>query len=242
MGEYGKPAAGAGPSGLSRIMRVLELPALCAVPLVLVALLASDVRATAALTLLSVVLAIVLVLGSIELSRPALRQILPIVVCAAVAAAGRVIFAPFPDVKPVTAICIVAGAVLGRQGGFAVGALAALASNFFFGQGVWTPWQMYAWGLIGYMSALFAEKGLLSSKPRVLVWGFSAAILFGLIMDGMHIVGFVRPLTWQGSLAALAASLPLDALHGVATIAFLALIWEPWCRQLKRVLAKYAVA
>ena len=228
-------------SGLSRLVRLIELPALLAVPAVLAAFMASDIRATAALTLLSVVLVIALMLGSLELSRPALRQILPVVVCAAVAAAGRVLFAPFPDVKPVTAICIVAGAVLGRQSGFAVGALAALTSNFFFGQGAWTPWQMYAWGLIGYLSAILCERGLLEPKPRVLVWGFVSAILFGLIMDGMHIVGYVRPFTWQGAAAALLASLPLDCLHGVATIAFLALIWDPWRRQLKRVLAKYGL-
>ena len=228
-------------SGLSRILRLVELPALLVVLLILAVFMASDIRATAALTLLSVVLVIVLMLGSIELSHPALRQILPVVVCAAVAAAGRVLFAPFPDVKPVTAICIVAGAVLGRQAGFTVGALAALASNFFFGQGAWTPWQMYAWGLIGYLSAIFSERGLLESKRSALVWGFAAAILFGLIMDAMHIVGYVRPFTWPGAAAALAASLPLDALHGVATMAFLAFIWDPWRRQLKRVLAKYGL-
>lgn len=228
-------------SRLSRVLSHLEIPALIAVPTILAAFLASDIRATAALTLLAVIAVLVLVLGSMESSRPALNQMLPIAVCAAVAAAGRVLFAPFPDIKPVTAICIVAGAALGRQGGFATGALAALVSNFFFGQGAWTPWQMYAWGLVGYLSAVFAEKGLLESKLRACVWGFAAALLFGLIMNGMHIVGYVRPFTWQGALAALAASLPLDALHGAATVAFLALIWDPWRRQLKRVLAKYAL-
>ena len=227
--------------GFARIVRQLEVPALLTVPCVLILCVANDIHATAALTLLAAVLAITLLLGSVELSRPPLKQILPVVVCAAIAAAGRVLFAPFPDIKPVTAICIVAGATLGRQGGFAVGALAALASNFFFGQGAWTPWQMYAWGLIGYLSAIFDEHGLLERKTIVLMWGFVAAILFGLIMDGMHIVGYVRPLTWPGALAALAASLPLDVLHGVATLSFLVLIWNPWCRQIKRVLSKYAL-
>lgn len=201
----------------------------------------SDIRATAGLTLIAVVLVLVLFLGSIELSCPVLKQILPIVVCAAVAATGRMLFAPFPDIKPVTAICIVSGAILGRQSGFAVGALAALSSNFFFGQGAWTPWQMYAWGLIGYLSALLSEKGLLEERWSVLVWGFSSAIIFGLIMDCMHIVGYVRPFTWQGAVAAMLASLPFDALHGAATVTFLALIWNPWRRQIKRVLAKYAL-
>ena len=75
---------------------------------------------------------------------------MPTVVLAALAAAGRILFAPIPDFKPVSAIAIIAGVAFGRKSGFMVGSLAALASNFFFGQGVWTPWQMYAWGLVGY--------------------------------------------------------------------------------------------
>lgn len=229
------------PLSVTRFFRMLELPALLAVPVVNVLCLACGIRATAALTLLAVMLALTLMLGEIELSRPALRQILPAVVCAAVAAAGRVLFAAFPDIKPVTAICIVAGAVLGKQAGFATGALAAFASNFFFGQGLWTPWQMYAWGSVGYISALLAERGLLATKPRVLVWGFLSALVFGAIMNVMHIIGYVQPFTWQGALAALAASLPLDCLHGAATVGFLVLIWDSWCRQLRRVFAKYAL-
>ena len=218
-----------------------EIVALVAVPATLLACAALDLESSALLTLLVTGFAIVLFLVSYERSKPALRHVLPAATLAAVAAAGRVLFAPVPYVKPVSAITIVAGATLGRREGFMVGALAALVSNFFFGQGAWTPWQMYAWGLIGYLSAILAEKGLLDSKVRVLAWGFASAILFGLIMDGMHIVGCVRPFTWQTSAAALLASLPLDCLHGAATVAFLALIWDPWCRQLKRVLAKYAL-
>ena len=191
MPELAESTSGEGLRRLSRLLRTLELPALLAMPVILALFLASDIRATAALTLACVLFVLALMLGSLELSR--------------------------------------------------VGALAAFASNFFFGQGAWTPWQMYAWGLIGYLSAILAEKGLLDSKARMLAWGFASAILFGLIMDGMHIVGYVRPFTWQTSAAALLASLPLDCLHGVATVAFLALIWDPWCRQLKRVLAKYAL-
>ena len=79
---------------------------------------------------------------------------MPTLVLAALAAAGRILFGPIPDFKPVSAIAIIAGATLGRRNGFMVGALAALTSNFFFGQGMWTPWQMYAWGLGGMTLAV----------------------------------------------------------------------------------------
>ncbi|MFR3452057.1 MAG: ECF transporter S component [Collinsella sp.] len=78
---------------------------------------------------------------------------MPTLVLAACAAAGRILFAPIPDFKPLSAIAIIAGATLGPRNGFMVGALAALTSNFFFGQGLWSPWQMYAWGVVGYVVA-----------------------------------------------------------------------------------------
>ena len=75
---------------------------------------------------------------------------------AALAIAGRIAFAAFPNVKPTTDIVIFAGYALGGAPGFAVGALAALVSNFWFGQGPWTPWQMAGWGICGVLGAALA--------------------------------------------------------------------------------------
>ena len=224
---------------LARAFAAAEVPALLAVPTVMVALAAADVSASAGLTLLVALLALALMLASFEASRPALRQLMPTAVLAAVAAAGRVLFAPVPDVKPVSAIAIVAGAALGRRSGFVVGALAALVSNLFFGQGPWTPWQMYAWGLVGYVGGVLGEKDLLSHGPVLYGWGFLSALVYGLILNGYHVLGYVHPLTWPAVIAACAASLPLDVTHGVATVAFLAAIWLPWGRAIRRVVAKY---
>lgn len=226
-------------SALARVLGALEAPALVAVPAAMVALAAADVPATAGLTLAVGLLAVALVLASFEASRPALRQLMPTAVLAAVAAAGRVLFAPVPDVKPVSAIAIVAGAALGRRSGFVVGALAALLSNFFFGQGPWTPWQMYAWGLVGYVGGVLAERGALERRAVLYGWGLLSALVYGLILNGYHVLGYVHPLTWPSVLATLAASVPLDVTHGVATVAFLAAIWEGWGRAICRVVAKY---
>ena len=224
---------------LAGLIRAAEVPALVAVPAAMVALSLAGVRATAGLTLVVVALALALVLAGFEASRPALRQLMPTAVLAALAAAGRVLFAPLPDVKPVSAIAIVAGAALGRRSGFVVGALAALLSNLFFGQGPWTPWQMYAWGLVGYVGGLLGEKNLLLHAPVLYGWGFLSGLVYGLILNGYHVLGYVQPLTWPAALAACAASLPLDVTHGVATVAFLAAIWLPWGRAIRRVAAKY---
>lgn len=226
-------------SRVSRTLSVLELPALLAVPVLMVTLALSGVDATAGLTLLVALLAVGLVFASFEASRPPLRQLMPTAVLAATAAAGRVLFAPIPDVKPVSAIAVIAGATLGRRSGFMVGAVAALVSNFFFGQGSWTPWQMYAWGLVGYLGGVFADRGLMERGGVLYAWGFLSALMYGAILNGYYVLGFVRPLTWPSVLAAYAAGFPLDCVHGVATAAFLAAIWLPWGRSIRRVVRKY---
>ena len=233
MGERQTPRA--------RALAALEVPALLAVPTAMVMLALAGVPATAGLTLAVALLAVGFMLASFEASRPALRQLMPTAVLAAVAAAGRVLFSPIPDVKPVSAVAIVAGAALGRRSGFAVGAVAALVSNFFFGQGPWTPWQMYAWGLVGYVGGMLGEKGLLSRGAVLYGWGFASGLVYGLILNGYHVLGYVQPLTWESALLACAASLPLDVTHGIATVAFLAAIWLPWGRAIRRVVAKYGL-
>ncbi|HIY80068.1 MAG TPA: ECF transporter S component [Candidatus Olsenella excrementavium] len=223
----------------ARALAALEIPALLAVPTAMIALALAGVPATAGLTLAVALLAVGLLFASFEAFRPALRQLMPTAVLAAVAATGRVLFAPLPDVKPVSAIAILAGAALGRRSGFVVGAVAALASNVFFGQGPWTPWQMYAWGLVGYVGGVLGERGLLDRAPALYVWGFASGLVYGLILNGYHVLGYAQPLTWESALLACAASLPLDVTHGIATVAFLAAIWLPWGRAIRRVVAKY---
>ena len=65
---------------------------------------------------------------------------------------GRFAFAAVPHFKPVAAIVVLAGMYLGPESGFLCGAFSAILSNILFGQGPWTPFQMFAWGLIGFLS------------------------------------------------------------------------------------------
>ena len=92
----------------------------------------------------------------LETGPSASKEIALVATLAAVAAAGRVLFVAIPGVQPVTVITVAAGAALGARAGFATGAVAALASNFFLGQGPWTPWQMLAWGACGVAGAALA--------------------------------------------------------------------------------------
>jgi energy-coupling factor transport system substrate-specific component len=92
-----------------------------------------------------------------ERDRPDARIVALVGTLAAFAALGRIAFAALPNVKPTTDIVLISGYALGGGPGFAVGAVAALTSNFFFGQGPWTPWQMAAWGATGVLGAILAR-------------------------------------------------------------------------------------
>ena len=208
----------------ARVLAALEVPALVAVPAVLAACAYFQVEQGA-------LLAVGVYFAGFEASRPALRQIMPTVVLAALAAAGRLLFAPVPSFKPVSAVCILAGAVFGRRSGFLVGALAALVSNFFLGQGPWTPWQMYAWGLVGYLAGVLADRGWLDRLPVLFAFGFSSALLYGLLLNGWYVIGFVQPFSWPAALLAF----------GAATVAFLAALYVPWRKKLERIKRKYAL-
>ena len=242
--ERGGVAAGRGTAGDERTGErcardfVVDVLVLALTPLVLVGCAFAGMEGSAALTLLVALTSLLLMARRFEKSKPALRQVLPTVTLAALAAAGRILFAPFPDVKPVSAIATLAGAALSPRSGFMVGALGALVSNLFFGQGPWTPWQMYAWGLVGYVGGCLGRRGWLDTVGGRTVWGLASGLLYGLFLNAWHVIGFVKPLTWASALAAFGAGLPWDLLHGAATVLFLQLIWKPWGNKLRRLQSK----
>ncbi len=223
----------------AKLLACLEVPMLLMVPIVLVLCAYFQPAQSALISVAAVLLTVVVFFASFETARPTLRQIMPTVVLAALAAAGRVLFAPIPDFKPVSAICILAGAVFGRRSGFMVGALAALVSNFFFGQGPWTPWQMYAWGMVGYFAGVLADRGWLDRAPVLFAYGFTSALAYGVLLNGWHIIGFVHPITLPAVLLVMGASLPFDIVHGAATVIFLAILYAPWRKKLNRIKQKY---
>lgn len=230
-----------------RLRAIAEPLLLVAVPVCMAVLLAAGISQTALIMLAVVVLTLVLFFAGYEADRPALRQIMPTVVLAALAAAGRILFAPIPDFKPVSAIAIIAGATLGRRNGFIVGSLAALTSNFFFGQGMWTPWQMYAWGLVGYLGGVLGDASAFTrsdGSPRrlaLIACGLGSGVVYGIIINAYDIIGFLHPITVAGAIARVASALPFDLTHAVATALFLSVLYVPWTRRINRVVRKFAL-
>jgi energy-coupling factor transport system substrate-specific component len=143
-----------------------------------------------------------------------------------------VLLAAVPGVQPVTVIVLVAGVALGPRRGFATGALAALASNFFLGQGVWTPWQMLAWGTCGLAGGLLAP--LLRSRIALAAAGFVLGMAFSSFMDVWQWYAFL-PHTQAALVVQMSRGLPFNLAHAVGN----ALIALAVGTELRRVLERY---
>lgn len=176
---------------------------------------------------------------SFERRRPKAREIVPVAVLSAAAALGRVVFAPFPFIKPTSAIVIITGIAFGPQTGFITGATAALASNVFFGQGPFTPWQMFSWGIIGFFAGILRKP--LKNKAVVCIFGFISGFVFGWIMDIWQVLGFVNPINIKSVALTYAASFYFDLTHASATAVFLFILEKPWLKILTRVKLKYGL-
>jgi energy-coupling factor transport system substrate-specific component len=172
----------------------------------------------AVLSLLFLGLYILAFFWSFERCSPSAKEIALLATMAALAAAARVPFTVLPGVQPTTFLVMITGSVFGAQAGFVVGALAALASNFFLGQGPWTPWQMFCWGLGGAAAAFLTgrDREFNIGKFALLctAWGY----IFGWIMNIWHWIGFIYPLTFKTFLATYLASFIFDTLHAAGNL------------------------
>ncbi len=149
-----------------------------------------------------------------EREHPSSRVLALVATLAALAALGRIAFAPLPNVKPMTDIVLISGYVLGGAPGFVVGAVGALASNLFFGQGPWTPWQMVAWGGVGLAGGVLARltSRRLGRIPLAAACG-AAGLAFGAVMN-LHLwVTYSGDHTLAKLGATFATSLPFDLAH-----------------------------
>ncbi|MDI3481358.1 MAG: energy-coupling factor transport system substrate-specific component [Tepidanaerobacteraceae bacterium] len=160
---------------------------------------------------------VIVVLGfmffSFELHRTSSKEIALVAVMSAVAAIGRVAFAALPNVQATTFIVMVSGYVMGPSAGFMVGAAAALVSNFFMGQGPWTPWQMLAWGLSGASAGLIKKLFPSISRAGMIIFCFLWGYFFGWIMNLWYWSAFIRPLNINSFIAACISSIWLDSFH-----------------------------
>lgn len=182
---------------------------------------------------------------------PQAREILLIAVMAAIAVVGRMAFFMVPQFKPVTAIVIIAGVGLGAEAGFLTGAMAGFVSNFFFGQGPWTPWQMFSFGIIGFLAGVIFSKSKNRRGSREAEWfhvfalcifgGLATLVIYGLLMDTSTVFMASQKLTWQAFMAVYISGFPFNVIHAVSTVIFLFFLSLPMERKLDRIKKKYGI-
>jgi energy-coupling factor transport system substrate-specific component len=169
-----------------------------------------------------------------ERSRPTSQVVALVAALAALAIAGRVAFAAFPNVKPTTDIVIFAGYALGPAPGFAVGGLAALVSNFWFGQGPWTPWQMAGWGMCGVLGAALAVVRPRAGRVTLAVVCALAAVAYGALLNFSLMATYGGDLSLRYFLALEARAVPFEAAHAIGNAAFALLAGPAMVRMLVR--------
>ncbi|MNO21762.1 hypothetical protein D3C76_115380 [compost metagenome] len=190
-----------------------------------------------------VLLAVALLPLFIRLERRPLesRELVLLAVLSAVAAVSRIPFAALPSVKPVSAIVILSAYVFGAEAGFIIGAVAALVSNIYFGQGPWTPWQMFAWGMVGLTAGWLRNTWWMKKKAGMLAFGFVWGFLFGWIMNIWYLISLPDAFSWGLVAAAYASSFYLDLAHALSNVFFLAVLAGGWTKVLKRFRKKYGL-
>ena len=177
-----------------------------------------------------------------ETRKPQARELVTVAVLCALAVAARVVVL-LPHFKPMTAVIMLAGIAFGPEVGFMTGAVSAFASNFFFAQGPWTPWQMMAYGVGGFFAGILFYKRKNWQKPLVLaVFGFVMILaLVGPLLDCCTLFTVGGKITWKFALAVFASGFPMNVSHAIACCLTMLLLSKPFLSKLERLRTKYGM-
>ena len=178
-----------------------------------------------------------------EKRKPQARELVVIAVLSAIAVAGRAAFFMIPQFKPVVAIVIITGVSFGAEAGFLVGAVTAFVSNFYFGQGPWTPWQMFCFGIIGFLAGILFKTGLLKKKKFSLCFFGAVAtlLIYGGIMNPASLLMYSSTISKELLITTYIQGFPMDLIHAAATVFFLFFLSQPMIEKLDRIKIKYGL-
>ncbi|MGN1138897.1 MAG: ECF transporter S component [Ruminococcus sp.] len=168
------------------------------------------------------------------------RKIVILAVMTALSVAGRFIFAPLPFFKPVTAMVIISAMYFGSEFGFMVGSLSAVISNFYFGQGPWTPFQMFCWGIIGFLAGILSNQ-LLRSKIMLVLYGIFSGVIYSLIMDVWTTLWADGMFNISRFIVSVSASLPIIGIYVVSNVIFLLILVPLFSKKIIRIKTKYGL-
>lgn len=177
---------------------------------------------------------------SFERKANSTTKLVLVAVLTALSVAGRILFAVLPGFKPVTAMVVLTAMYFGSEAGFMTGALTAVLSNFYFGQGPWTPFQMFTWGLLGFIAGLLQNR-LRNSRVFLGSYGAFAGAAFSLLMDVWTTLWADGTFQLARYGAAIVTSFGYMAIYAVSNVIFLLLLCKPMGQILGRMQEKYGL-
>ena len=192
-----------------------------------------------------IIIAIVVFIRKYEKNKPSTKDVVLLSVMISLAVIGRLVFFMVPQFKPCAAVIIITGIMLGKQAGFLSGVMTAFISDFFYGMGPWTLWQMMAFGVIGLLSAIIFNNERIEKmggygKLILCIYGFLVTfIVYGFIMDTATVFMITDKPTVKLFLATYAGGIVFNLIHATSTFIFLYLMANPLSKKIKRVLVKY---
>lgn len=194
-------------------------------------------------SVLILIYAMALFFLAFERRRPQARELVILAVMTAIAVVARAAFIWAPHFTALTGVVIISGIALGAESGFLIGALSAFVSNFIFGQGAWTPWQMFAFGMAGYLPALLYRMGILSKqRGRLAVFGFLLVMLVvGPLLDTCALFLLSTAITPTAAKAIYISGLPVNAIHALSTALTIFFLSRPMFEKLQRLREKYGL-
>lgn len=175
--------------------------------------------------------------------RPQARELVLLATMTALAVAGRAAFYWLPQCKPVCAIVILTAVAFTPEAGFVTGAAAGLISNFFFGQGPWTPWQMFAYGVGGFLAGLLSRLGVLKrNRIALTLFGFfTVLVIVGPLLDTCALLTMTGEITVSSARAVYLSGIPVNLIHGAAAGLTMLLFANPLLYKLDRLRVKYGM-
>src|SRR5690625_1157837 len=189
-----------------------------------------------------VILTIIPFFLTFENKDSSIRYMVVIAVMTALSVVGRFLFAAVPGFKPVTSIVILTATYFGAEAGFLVGALTALISNIYFGHGPWTPFQMFAWGMIGFIAGLpYIRKMMMNNKLLLVLFGLFAGVFFSLLMDVWTVLSIDGVFNVKRYITVVSLSVPFMVTYAVSNVIFLLVTVKTIGGKLQRIKTKYGI-
>lgn len=181
-----------------------------------------------------------------EKRKPKARELVTVATMCALAVAGRAAFFMLPNFNAATAMVIISGVAFGAETGFIVGAVTMLTSNFIFGQGPWTPWQMFAMGVLGYLAGVIyrrrtVREKIFSKLSLCIFGGISCIVVYGGIMNPASVLMYYSDVSLHMIAAAYITGFPFDVVHGTGTVLFLWFAARPFLEKFDRIRTKYGI-